>query len=76
MELDDALEIVRQELLSAVEQHGDFASVHDGYGVLLEEVDELWDEIKKKPKNRNIDNLRKEASQIAAMAVKFMMKFC
>lgn len=76
MEIDEAIEMVRQELLSAVDEHGDFQSVHEGYGVLKEEVDEFWDEIKKKPKDRNIDNLRKEASQIAAMAIKFMMKFC
>jgi hypothetical protein len=29
------------------------ASHHDGYGKILEEVDELWDEVRKKEKKRD-----------------------
>lgn len=45
-------------------------SAHEGYGVMLEEVDELWDEIKIKQKNRDLDKLRKEALDVAAMALR------
>jgi hypothetical protein len=43
-------------------------SPHEGYAVIKEELDELWDEIKKKPAKR--DNLRmwNELLQISAMA--------
>ncbi|WP_088187560.1 hypothetical protein [Desulfosporosinus sp. FKA] len=43
----------------------------EGYGVILEELDELWDEVKKhKP---DVKNMRAEAVQVAAMAMKFIM---
>jgi NTP pyrophosphatase (non-canonical NTP hydrolase) len=43
-------------------------SLHEGYAVLLEEVDELWDEIKKDDGSR----ARTEAVQVAAMAVRLL----
>lgn len=49
----------------------DFANQHEGYAVLLEEVDELWDECKKNQNNYDLDAQRKEAIQVAAMAVRF-----
>lgn len=50
-----------------------FNSYHEGYAVLKEEVDELWDEIKQ----RNVDKikLRDEAVQVCAMAIKFIESF-
>src|SRR5680860_288545 len=47
-----------------------FASPHEGYAVLLEELDELWDEIKKKRPDK--DRMREEAIQVGAMAIKFI----
>lgn len=47
---------------------------HEAYGVLLEEVDELWDEVKKKHFDRAA--ARKEAIQVAAMAIRFVMNVC
>ncbi len=37
-------------------------------GVLFEELDELWDEIKLKPDDRDLDQIRTEAVQVAAVA--------
>lgn len=73
MNLSKAVELVTQEFRSATEKHGSFNSAHEGYAVLLEEVDELWDEVKKKTKKRSSEKLRNEAKQCAAMALRFMV---
>lgn len=60
-----------QELDRANELYGtSFASPHEGYAVILEELDELFEEIKKK--NPDKDKLMEEAIQIGAMAIKFI----
>lgn len=68
--VDDVLAEVRAELLRAYTKFPRATvSVHEGYAVLLEEVDELWDEVKA---NRS-DLQRKEAVQVAAMGVRFIV---
>jgi hypothetical protein len=37
---------VSQEIQTAKEKYGPFNSTHEVYGVLKEEVDEFWDEVK------------------------------
>lgn len=64
---------VAVELESATKNYPDFGSAHEGYAVLKEEVDELWDSIKL---NEDGDTMRKEATQIAAMAVRFILDCC
>ena len=52
-------------------RHGDkFASLHEAYAVILEEVDEVWDITRLKRYERVELELRKEFIQIAAMCVK------
>jgi hypothetical protein len=51
-------------------------SAHEGFAVLKEEVDELWDIVKKKQGERDIDHMRKEAIQVAAMAIRFVADIC
>ena len=41
-----------------------------------EEVDELWDEIKMKPTARDKDKIRREAIQVATMAIRFVHDLC
>lgn len=60
---------VMDEVDRASKLHGPFPTLHHGYAVLLEEVDELWDGIKKNDKV----NTREEAIQVAAMAIRFVM---
>lgn len=50
----------------------DFASLHEAYGVIKEEFDELWDEIKLK--NPDPDKLHHEAMQTAAMLFRLMIE--
>jgi hypothetical protein len=65
---------VQEELLRATAEFGAFASTHEGYAVILEELDELWAEIKdKKSTNKK---MRKEAIQVAAMAIRFVVDCC
>lgn len=66
---DLAIEIDDELMYS--EKHGTaFASLHEAYSVLLEELDEVWDITRQKRKDRSKEDLRKEFIQIAAMAIK------
>ena len=65
----DILNDIIDEVKSAKEQFPDFHSKHEGYAVLLEEVDELWDDIK----SNNEEGMYGEAIQVAAMAVRFIL---
>lgn len=69
MNLQDALSAVEAEVIRATARYGSFNSAHEGFAVLLEEVDELWDEVK--ANNRSLQ--REEAIQVGAMAVRFLM---
>ena len=53
----------------AIAEHGGFASFHEGYAVLKEEVEELWAEIKANGANRDRRRIHDEAIQVAAMAL-------
>lgn len=73
--IDAVLQGVKQELLRAktlFPEH--FVNQHEAYAVILEEVDELWDEIKKNQKNYDLDAQRKEARQAAAMVVRLLVE--
>lgn len=61
---------VQEELNSARKKHGPMRSAHEGYAVILEELDEVWEEVKKKTKDRDMVNLYTELIQVSAMAQK------
>ena len=61
-------DFVKNELERAREQNAPINSVHEGYGVILEEVDEFWAEVCKKKAERDPVNMFNELVQIAAMA--------
>lgn len=50
------------------------ASPHEGYAVILEELDELWDEVC--AQSCDLAKARKEAAQVAAMGIRFLMDLC
>ena len=62
---------VLQEYNFSNAKHGGFHSTHEGYAVLLEEVDELWADIK----GNDTPHSCEEAYQVAAMAIKYLMHF-
>jgi NTP pyrophosphatase (non-canonical NTP hydrolase) len=51
-----------------------FVNQHEAYAVILEEVDELWDEIKKNQRNYDLEAQRKEATQAAAMLCRLLVE--
>jgi hypothetical protein len=62
-------EEVAAELDKARAKHPEgICSLAEGYAVILEEVDELWDEVRKKPKKRKDPDVLTELIQIGAMA--------
>lgn len=69
--LDSVLEEVTTELRRAEAKFARFNSRHEAYAVLLEEVDEMWDEVK----TNNHPKTRKEAVQVAAMALRYLRDF-
>lgn len=71
-ELQKVIEAVIAELTSATEKYGPFASTHEGYAVIEEELDELFDEIKA----HRGKMAKKEAIQIAAMGIRYVIDCC
>jgi len=74
--LEDLLLEIKKEYQDAEQKFNSFNSCHEGYAIIKEELDELWEEIKKKRELRNKDNLKKEAIQVAAMALRFCYDCC
>ena len=80
---------VEHEIRRAKTLHGDtpFHSAHEGFAVLDEERDELWDLVKTNWRKGDFANpadnlaqwkaaMQKEAIQLAAMAVRFAAEVC
>lgn len=63
-----------QELIRARQKFPPMASAHEGYGVIAEEFDELWEIIKQKQTERDYTALRKEAVQLGAMVLAFLVE--
>lgn len=58
------------ELLFATAKFPPMHSMHEGYAVILEELEELKEHVFKKPHSKELAYY--EAKQIAAMALRFM----
>lgn len=74
--LEEDVAEVLDEVRKASKNWPKFNSAHEGYAILLEEVDELWDEVKVNQKRRDLIKMRSEAKQVAAMAIRFMGDCC
>lgn len=69
-----AIREVASEFDAATATHGEFHSAHEGFAVMLEEMDELKVEVWKR--HRDPAALRFEAIQVAAMALRFLVDVC
>ncbi len=70
MELSDALTKVSLEVKDARSKYAPCKSYHEGYAIIKEEFDELWDEIKNKRRDEHAIFI--EAKHVAATAVRLM----
>jgi len=76
-EYEEAARQALEEAGNARFTFGPFNSPHEGYAVLLEEVHELWAEVMASKHGGNEASKRKmnrEAMQVAAMAICFMVE--
>lgn len=73
MTVEEAVGLVRAELTRSRDLYPGFHSNHEGYAVIREELDELWDAVKASKATCADSVLRKEAVQVAAMALRFLV---
>lgn len=66
-------QIILAEFNAAASNHAPMNSLHEAYAVILEEVDELWEQVKLKQRLRNAANIKTELRQIAAMALRALV---
>lgn len=76
MRFQDIFEEIEAEAVTGHDKFGAFNSAHEGFAVLKEEVDELWDHVKTKQTHRDLNKMKTEAMQVAAMAVRFAAEVC
>lgn len=67
--IDRVVHQVVSEVQRARSLHPKFNSAHEAYAVILEELDEVWDEIKA----NNTSKAKVEMVQVAAMAFRFLL---
>jgi hypothetical protein len=60
--MDQALNEIAEECIKAMQRFPAFHTAHEGYAVLLEEVDELWEHVKIKQGLRLTHEMRRETS--------------
>lgn len=73
MTRNEIMRLINRELDKTDIDKPKFHSNHEGFGVLKEEFDELWDEIKATKEFKRANKLMvDEAVQVAAMAIKFI----
>ena len=69
-----AWEDIWDEINAARKSHAPMHGAHEGWAVIYEELDELWDEVKAKKLDKAKAYI--EAKQVAAMALAFMVEVC
>jgi len=77
MKVIDIQQEIYEEFVKASSKFPAFVSEHEGYAILKEEVDELWEAVKLNQKNpERYVKCRKECIQVAAMALRFIYDRC
>jgi hypothetical protein len=79
--ITDIVDTVLSELTAALDRYPPFHSAHEGYAIIKEELDELWEAIKLKQldsydiggvNTTRTRRMQREAAQVAAMALRFL----
>lgn len=78
MTIQEAVAFTVSEFERAETLHHRFHSGHEGYAVIREELDELWDAIKAQRGYTRYAHgeVEHEAIQVAAMALRFLVNLC
>ena len=74
--LADVLSDVREEVNRAEELHKPINSLHEGYAVIAEDLDEFWDHVKLRSEKRDHVAVRTELVQTAAMCMRTILNVC
>lgn len=74
--LKECLTAAYNEAYTAMNEWPPFNSAHEGFAVLNEEFDELKAHVWINQKRRDISAMKKEAIQVAAMALRFAAEIC
>lgn len=61
-------EMVMNELAFARGKHPPINCLHEGYAVILEELEEFWEQVRLKRAERSKEKMLSELVQLAAMA--------
>lgn len=69
-QIDYMLQSIEKEYVRARQMHNPMRGPHEGWAVIYEEMDEMWDEIKA----NQINLARKECLQVAAMCLAFLLE--
>ncbi len=67
---------IESEYKNASNKYPRFHSTHEGYAVIKEELDELWDKVKANKGLYGSGEMRRECIQIAAMSLRFIQDLC
>ena len=76
MEVQDAMALIYAEYLRASARYPAFNSPHEGIAVMEEEFTELRTEVFANHSLRSHERMRKEAVQVGAMALRFLVDLC
>lgn len=75
--LEAVMDEVHDEVERAESLHPPLNSAHEGWAVISEEFNkELWEHVCTNEKRRDVAAMRKEAVEVAAMAVRFIRDVC
>jgi hypothetical protein len=76
VKMEKAILDTEAELGEAMRAWPAMNSAHEGFSVMMEEFDELKEHVFTNQKRRDIPAMRKEAIQVAAMALRFVHDVC
>jgi len=76
MPVEDAMALIYAEYLRASAKYPGFNSLHEGIAVMEEEFIELRTEVFASHSLRSHERMRKEAVQVGAMALRFLIDLC